>query len=360
MIARNPLKGVGAGLYPYYEQQYTGLGNSLSFNAHNSNVTNSLGEQAHNLYLQTAAELGIPGLLLLVTIITTFFIAGARKVQTMQRDFRRNLLIGSMAAVAAFTVDAFASPSWQFGHIVMFLWLIMGVGTTCIQSSSELDEVEPVKAMPNFVKRPLTVGVCLAMAAILPTSMLSAQPGYYTPSPTPPPPILPINPDNTGAYVAGGIGAGGIAGAILVGGTRRHHDGGTESQANNRLLRAGDVIDIIVGGHKDMNKTVTITDTGKIKFGVADPADPQAGWQAAGLTTSDLAKSLQTTLMDYGKINTNDQIIVRLNKEYLEHQARVHNRNLGEDDKLGQNDALLHDDSDQPTKTDDTASKQGL
>jgi putative inorganic carbon (HCO3(-)) transporter len=357
MIAANPLKGVGAGLYPYFESKYTGLGNALSFTGHNPGPGNSLGEQAHNLYLQTAAELGIPGLLLLVTIITTFFIAGVRKVQTMHRDFRRNLLIGSMATVAAFAVDAFASPSWQFGHIMMFMWLVMGIGASCMQSSGALDDVEPVKAktVPSLVRRPLTVGTCLAMAAILPTSMLSAQPYYL-----PPPPVVINNSDNTGAYVAAGVGGAALVGAIIVGATHSHGAGG--SQANNRTLHKGDVIDIIVGGHKDMNKTVTILSTGKIKYAVIDPApssDSDSGVLAAGMTPSDLASTLQKSLADYGKINTSDQVIVRLNKDYLERQARLHKHNGDQDDTLGQAEPLLHGDAEQQAKTDSTEAKQG-
>src|SRR5438045_6204640 len=84
MIKERPLSGFGIGQYPYYEQQYTNSGIPTSCIggdrpkcpgctketqhtptvAGTINIRPTLGEQAHNFYLQTAAELGIPGLLL--------------------------------------------------------------------------------------------------------------------------------------------------------------------------------------------------------------------------------------------------------------------------------------------------------
>jgi hypothetical protein len=199
------------------------------------------------------------------------------------------------------------------------------------------------------------------MAAILPTSMLSAQPYYLPPAPVNPgTPADTATPDNTGAYVAAGVGGAAVVGAIIVGETRKHHDG-DGPQANNRVLHPGDVIDVIVGGHKDMNKpALRISKEGKIKFGVSDTADPDAGVQAAGMTTSDLATALQKSLAEYGKINTTDQVIVRLNKDYLERQARAHKHNMDGDDNLGQTETLLQGDAAQQAKTNSTEATQGL
>jgi O-antigen ligase len=326
MIAAHPLWGVGAGMYPWLQQGYTERGNILTFGSHR----NSLGEQAHSLYLQTAAELGIPGLLLLVGTIVTFFIAGVRQVGTMHRDFRRNLLIGSLGAIAAFTIDAVASPSWQFGNITMFLWLILGVGASCMLPSPQEDP-EPAKTVPAQTARAASVPICLAMAAILPTSLLAAQPIYL-----PPPPAPVTTPNSTPPAIAGGIVAGFVIAGVLTG--QHHGGGGGGTAANTRLLEPGDLIDIIVGGHKDLSKNaIKVHDDGKIPYQAGSSDDPTNYIVAAGMTPNELAATLQKQLLEFSKINQGDQVIVRLNKLYLEHQAHVHKKDLDKQDSITQN-----------------------
>jgi putative inorganic carbon (hco3(-)) transporter len=341
MIEEHLALGVGVGMYPYVQKPYTGWGNALTIGSHR----NSLGEQAHNLYLQTAAELGIPGLLLLLAMIVTFFITGTLRVQQMHRDFRRNLLIGALGAIAGFTVDAIFSPSWQFGNITMFMWLIMGVGTSCMLPSGQ-EDAEPVKTTPFRTTRPVAVPVCLAMAIILPTSVLSAQPSYL-----PPPVYTPTGNSDTGAIVAGGIAGAAIIAGVLTS-THAHGSGGTA--ANARLLEPGDIIDIIVGGHKELSPTLKISQEGKIQYAAANLDTASSGILAAGMTTTELASSLQKSLQEYSKIDQSDQVIVRLNPEYVVHQSHVHKKSLDDQDAITQNSDGAHLNlTGQPAKADD-------
>src|SRR5262249_49105178 len=111
MIKAHPLTGVGVGLYPYEQSAYTHSGNPLLLAP---GLRASLGEQAHNLYLQTGAELGVLGLITLVSIPCAALLLGIRRSRVMDSGIRRSLLIGCTASCVAFAVDAIGSPAWQF------------------------------------------------------------------------------------------------------------------------------------------------------------------------------------------------------------------------------------------------------
>jgi O-antigen ligase len=179
MIAARPVFGHGMGQYPVVQNHFTHEGIPLVATMRFS----TLGEQAHNFYLQTAAELGIIGLLLFAGILITFWITGLYRVLHMDAGIRRSLLLGSLASTIAFAVDAFASPSWQLGQVSMFLWLSMGIGVCCLQKrtrAEEAEEVEPAM-VPTRVSRPIAVFAALGAALLLPTAVVSADPGYGTP-----------------------------------------------------------------------------------------------------------------------------------------------------------------------------------
>ncbi len=212
MIAARPLSGFGLGLYPYYQQEYTRDGLPVA----RMNGVPSLGEQAHNTYLQTAAELGIPGLLLMAAIPVVFLIAGFRRVGQLEPGTRRSLLMGSMAGVVAFAVDAYASPSWQVGQISMFFWLTMGIGVAGLRPQARprkemtagvsiaalrtrtvetVRESGPPTWFPR-VARPAGVLAALTLILLLPTFAFAVGDLYATPT------SISITPSN--ATIRGG------------------------------------------------------------------------------------------------------------------------------------------------------------
>ena len=212
MIAARPLSGFGLGLYPYYQREYTLDGLPLA----QMNGVPSLGEQAHNTYLQTAAELGIPGLLLVAAIPIVFLIAGFRRVGQLEPGTRRSLLMGSMAGVVAFAVDAYASPSWQVGQISMFFWLTMGIGVASLRPQARprkemtagvsiaalrtrtvetVRESGPPAWLPR-VARPVGALAALTLILLLPTFAFAVGDLYASPV------TLKISPPN--ATIRGG------------------------------------------------------------------------------------------------------------------------------------------------------------
>ena len=139
----------------------------------------SLAEQAHSFYLQTAAELGLIGLALMLAVLGFFWVSAWRRIPQMEAGIRRTLLLASMAASAGFAVDAFASPSWQYAQNSMFLWLILGIGTTCLRPRMKAETETTVhkyvaSRRMSWIGRPAAVCTFLLMATLLPTTYSSA------------------------------------------------------------------------------------------------------------------------------------------------------------------------------------------
>ncbi len=153
MIKARPVFGQGVGLYSLYQERYTDSGMKVWMLHdkldHERFARAGLGETAHNLYLQTAAELGIPGALIFVCIPLFFIVGGLRKVATMDTGIRRSVMLAAIASTVAFAVDAAGSPSWQYGQISLFFWITLGLGVGCLRprakhysSARELEDVE--------------------------------------------------------------------------------------------------------------------------------------------------------------------------------------------------------------------------
>src|SRR5262249_13152288 len=134
MAIERPLWGWGPGQYVLREYRYTHLGSPPEevrrFGA-------SFDDLAFNEYLQTAAELGFPGLALYLLVLGSFFAKGARAAQVLPEGLRRAILLGCLAAVAGQMVDAFANGSWRFAECSIFFWLALGLGTAVIRMADQ-------------------------------------------------------------------------------------------------------------------------------------------------------------------------------------------------------------------------------
>lgn len=204
MIQARPLTGWGTGLFPVYQKQFTHMGAGIAPGGLGTRA--SLAEQAHNLYLQTAVELGLPGLVLLLSVLAFFWVSAWKRVAAMDDGIRRTLLIGSMAATAGFAVDAVSSPSWQYAQTSMFFWLVLGIGTSCLRPRVRHEEevVAPAtQRRMTLIARPAAVAACLCGATLLPTVRSSAQSTGY-------------NTDDNGGNNANEIAFGAAAAAALV------------------------------------------------------------------------------------------------------------------------------------------------
>ncbi len=178
MVRARPLTGWGVGQYAVQQKRFTGDGMSLA----SIGGASSLGEQAHNWYLQTTAEMGIFGLLLMVGALLAFLVGGIRRAKQMDAGIRRSLLLGSMAGIVAFAVDAAGSPSWQCGQISMFLWLNLGLGTACMRPlPRKREEAVLVTAPALRLGRPIAVFATLGAVLLLPSVVLAVGNLYASP-----------------------------------------------------------------------------------------------------------------------------------------------------------------------------------
>jgi O-antigen ligase len=137
LIKLKPLQGHGLGSFPVLQEQYTGYGRPA---VDVLKTSPSLGEMAHNFWLQTTAEQGLLGSCTFAAIILTFLVAGVRRLRFLEGGaeggVRRYLLLASMAAILGFSVDALGNPGWQYAQFSMFFWLMLGIGVACLRPKS--------------------------------------------------------------------------------------------------------------------------------------------------------------------------------------------------------------------------------
>lgn len=173
LVEAHPVLGIGLGRYPGAEWHWTHAGGFLLPTEHPS-LTN----EAHSFYGQTAAEIGLPGLGLYLAALAAFAAAALRRLvpSRRRRPFSGNtaLLISAVSALAGQSVDALASPSWQFPEASLLFWGVFGLGLASLRR-------EAAPAAEVFVPAPLrraglwalSGGLAVALAAqILPMGLL--------------------------------------------------------------------------------------------------------------------------------------------------------------------------------------------
>jgi O-antigen ligase len=177
LIAAHPALGIGLGRYPGAQWQWTHTGGPLTAAEHPS-----LSNEAHSFYGQTAAETGLIGLGLYLAALAAFAAQGLRRLRTSRRPLSEQsaLRIAALSALAGQSVDAFASPSWQFPEASFFFWAVLGVGIATLRR----DEPQAVPArVPYPIRRfgqwALSGSVAVVLAAqVLPFGLLTPVEAY--------------------------------------------------------------------------------------------------------------------------------------------------------------------------------------
>ncbi|MFD4675672.1 O-antigen ligase family protein [Lentzea sp. NPDC058450] len=116
MLADNPVLGVGPG---GFRQEYAAAG-------HNAEIDEQT-PVAHNLFLEVAAELGIPGFLLLVGLIAVGFVASER---AWRRGLRREAVAVQAALLAVLVASIFLSEQYYLP-----LWSLVAIAVALEQRS---------------------------------------------------------------------------------------------------------------------------------------------------------------------------------------------------------------------------------
>jgi putative inorganic carbon (HCO3(-)) transporter len=146
MVAARPGWGWGPGRFVLYQEPYTHLGLTQ---AEVRSTGASFDEMAYNDYLQTAAELGLPGLALYLLILVSFFSKAGHAFYQLPRGLRRTVLLGCIAGIAAQMIDAMANGSWRYSECSFYFWLILGLGMAVTRMAYQpgKEVVDPVRSM---------------------------------------------------------------------------------------------------------------------------------------------------------------------------------------------------------------------
>jgi O-antigen ligase len=109
--ATNPVLGIGPGTYEYYWTQHRTFPLSVV--------------NAHSLYLESLAELGIVGLILIIGVVGAPLVVGTAKTLRARGDPDRSALFAAAtAALAVFAVAAAVDWVWQLPAIVAAFLLV--------------------------------------------------------------------------------------------------------------------------------------------------------------------------------------------------------------------------------------------
>jgi O-antigen ligase len=222
MVAAKPLFGWGLGSFPFVASHYTSVAASGAYVAqHGINLRNI----AHNYYLQTAAETGIVGLGLYVSMVVTFFVVGVRALGKLQDGTRKMVLIGVLAAMAGQVVDAMTSPSYNIASLSMFQWLLMGVAMFAAgvpkQSEETVKAATPIAIPASRVRTGMRAIAGVTACLIAATGMLATANSAVADT------YITVHHDrgvsDTDAWL---IGIGGLAAGYFIGDLIEHDNGG--------------------------------------------------------------------------------------------------------------------------------------
>ncbi len=114
MIDQNPLFGAGFDV-------------TRNINITDGGYTDYVWHSFHNNYLQTLAELGYIGLLLIITIFILGFRCGWQLFKIANDGFSTALGLGMCACVLATMTGNITGGYWQFYNIIGFYWVFLGL-----------------------------------------------------------------------------------------------------------------------------------------------------------------------------------------------------------------------------------------
>jgi O-antigen ligase len=141
-----PLTGWGLGSFLILQGRWSHIGDDVAaIITHGADENNN----AHNYYVQWAADTGAAGLVLHVAVVTAFLVVGVRGLWNLRGRskssslplFQRTLLAGCVAAFAGGCVDAIASPAYTFHSLSSIFWLLMGLGVAALRPVNDTSSV---------------------------------------------------------------------------------------------------------------------------------------------------------------------------------------------------------------------------
>jgi O-antigen ligase len=130
MFRDNPLFGVGAGNYPHHYQEYS---RRLGIDDRTTE------RDAHSLYLETLAELGLVGLIIFVLILVVVF-RELNRASRLAKQMDRHDLVSWIEGVRYGLLGYLLGSFFLHGVTIRYMWLIIGFALASGVMISELNQ----------------------------------------------------------------------------------------------------------------------------------------------------------------------------------------------------------------------------
>ena len=131
MFLDNPITGVGVGNYGVASPPYWNAIEANRYARHGRRFF-----QAHNEYLEIAAEQGLPGIAVMLGL-TAFALTGSYGLARQAGSVKeRRLGWALFAAVVATSIDATATFSLQNPGSALFFWMLLGLISTSLAAEA--------------------------------------------------------------------------------------------------------------------------------------------------------------------------------------------------------------------------------
>lgn len=159
MMLDHPWFGIGLGQFQYVSTRY-----AFPVTTHWAKYTR-VAENAHSEYLQAGAELGVPGLLVALGVVTLLALAVARRLRTLPRASW-----GPIAALAAAgaSIAAQAAVDFPLHTPPAALLLVLLAAGLRLNGVTGPERVVTLHARPAYVAAAVLVALLLAAAAVRP------------------------------------------------------------------------------------------------------------------------------------------------------------------------------------------------
>jgi O-antigen ligase len=127
MITDHPVFGVGFGRFQEVVVQYADLGSA---------------KDAHNAYLITAAEMGLPALVLLLLSIATLFWVGRRVCRRSTDPFMRATALGFLGGLSALLMANMFGSRLNSTEVTSYLWLLAALMARADLRLADLEDAD--------------------------------------------------------------------------------------------------------------------------------------------------------------------------------------------------------------------------
>ena len=145
MIEAHPLLGIGPDGPKYHFMEY------IPDDVPRASLPSGFYEHVHNLYLQYAAERGIPVLLIFLWMIGQILVDFFRGVRSLPpgRSDKRFLLHGAIAVVLAVLVEAFVEVNLGDSEVLTMFLVVVGCGYLALEKEIAFDGPPPIQGSAN-------------------------------------------------------------------------------------------------------------------------------------------------------------------------------------------------------------------